>query len=46
MFGVEKLLFLVLSLIEGYKVIKDNEVLVDEIFKNKGFKIGDILLLF
>lgn len=46
MFGVEKLLFLVLSLIEGYKVIKDNEVLVDEMFKNKGFKIGDILLLF
>ncbi|GBS53318.1 ABC superfamily ATP binding cassette transporter, membrane protein [Staphylococcus aureus] len=44
-FGVEKSSFLVPSLIEGHKATKDNEVLADEILKNKGFKIGDTLSL-
>ncbi|PNZ58089.1 peptide ABC transporter permease [Staphylococcus aureus] len=44
-FGVEKLSFLVPSLIEGHKANKDNEVLADETLKNKGFKIGDTLSL-
>ncbi|HFQ1411742.1 TPA: ABC transporter permease [Staphylococcus aureus] len=44
-FGVEKSLFLVPSLIEGHKATKDNEVLADETLKNKGFKIGDTLSL-
>ncbi|HDF6122685.1 TPA: ABC transporter permease [Staphylococcus aureus] len=44
-FGVEKLSFLVPSLIEGHKATKDNEVLADETLKNKGFKIGDTLSL-
>ncbi|CPD57606.1 ABC transporter permease protein [Staphylococcus aureus] len=44
-FGVEKSSFLVLSLIEGHKATKDNEVLADETLKNKGFKIGDTLSL-
>ncbi|HAR3858883.1 TPA: ABC transporter permease [Staphylococcus aureus] len=44
-FGVEKSSFLVPSLIEGHKATKDNEVLADETLKNKGFKIGDTLLL-
>lgn len=44
-FGVEKSSFLVPSLIEGHKAIKDNEVLADETLKNKGFKIGDTLSL-
>ncbi|HCV1600878.1 TPA: FtsX-like permease family protein [Staphylococcus aureus] len=44
-FGVEKSSFLVPSLIEGHKATKDNEVLVDETLKNKGFKIGDTLSL-
>lgn len=44
-FGVEKSLFLVPSLIEGHKATKDNEVLADETLKNKGFKIGDTLTL-
>ncbi|EOD4580498.1 TPA: ABC transporter permease [Staphylococcus aureus] len=44
-FGVEKSSLLVPSLIEGHKATKDNEVLVDETLKNKGFKIGDTLSL-
>lgn len=44
-FSVEKLSFLVPSLIEGHKANKDNEVLADETLKNKGFKIGDTLSL-
>ncbi|HFQ6422636.1 TPA: ABC transporter permease [Staphylococcus aureus] len=44
-FGVEKSSLLVPSLIEGHKATKDNEVLADETFKNKGFKIGDTLSL-
>lgn len=44
-FGVEKSSFLVPRLIEGHKATKDNEVLADETLKNKGFKIGDTLLL-
>ncbi|HHC5831038.1 TPA: ABC transporter permease [Staphylococcus aureus] len=44
-FGVEKSSFLVPSLIEGHKATKDNEVLADEMLKNKGFKIGDTLSL-
>lgn len=44
-FGVEKSSFLVPSLIEGHKATKDNEVLADETLKNKGFKIGDTLIL-
>ncbi|HCY4459638.1 TPA: ABC transporter permease [Staphylococcus aureus] len=44
-FGVKKSSFLVPSLIEGHKATKDNEVLVDETLKNKGFKIGDTLSL-
>ncbi|MBM6506067.1 MULTISPECIES: ABC transporter permease [Staphylococcus] len=45
LFGVTSDSFLIPKLVDGNKVNKTNEVIIDQTLKDKGFKIGDTLSL-